>query len=53
MTKELKELKKVYNGAVFQYEPPKTSSKSVQKICNTVSMPKELTSEKIIREIRE
>ena len=52
MTKKFKALKKVYNGAVFQFNPPKLSSKSVQKICNSVSMPKKLTSEQIIREIR-
>jgi len=48
----LKKLKKAYNGAVFQFNPPKTSSKSIRKICNTTHLSKKLSSEEIIREIR-
>jgi len=48
----LKQLKKVYNGAVFEFNPPKPSSKTVQIICNSTSMTIGLTSEKVIREVR-
>jgi len=48
----LKELKKIYNGSVFQFVSSKSSSKSVDKICNATSLSGQLTSEKIIREVR-
>lgn len=52
MNKKLKELKKIYNGSVSQFSPSKSSLKSVRDICSSVSLPPEMSSDRIIREIR-
>ena len=52
MTREIKELLKRYNGSATVYNPPKSSLKSIDQICNTAKLAKNLTIDKLIRDIR-
>ena len=46
------ELKKVYNGSISQFISSKSSAKSIRKICGVNHLPKDITSDEIIREAR-